>query len=361
MDYTENRGRMEGYLRGYSDKLAYFGDSSWDSARGATRSKGSNIFDSAYKGVGTDHRATRPSSYINKLRTQQRDLQRERDRFTTGKPVRNPYGTMSVSYGQAKNRQTKVGPKQPRLKPTYQSSSSDTAGSRWEITTKADQIAMWGRTGGRRDPWMEEKRMELGLSPNDVVFTPEQRKALMHLANTEQTPLYELEKGVVRPSEVAKDLLQSRGIQEVNPVAKHKFLTDDQKRAVRYLYNKDPNDKRIRKLMDRYGLQATEGAQRAESALILSEQKKRDQAVAKQKQERIAIRGKIDKYVSGTPLTTLRDDYNRLSRAAKKAYKAGKLKKDDPSIARLRYMRQAIVDKHRKEIYRSRLSQQDIA
>ena len=336
MDDTSNRGRMEGYLRGYLDKLAYFGDSSWSRARGTTRSRGSNIFDAAYKGVGTDHRATRPSAYINKLRTQQRDLQRERDRFTPGNTVRNPYGTMSVSYGQAKNKQGEGVP----LKDVPQSTIYDRAGSRWEFSPRADQIAMYGITDtGRSTPYLEAKRKELGLSDAERVLTQDQRKALMHLSNTGQ-----MSGGI-------GGLLQSRGIQQVNPVAPHTLLTDEQKQAIRYLYNEDPSNDSILSLMQRHGLEASEGEQKARTKRELDAQKLSD------RERNIQVSSKIDdinKYVAKNDVRKLVEDYKRLRGKAEQAHKAGRLSKDDPRVQHLAYLARAIRAKASQEKFKRR-------
>jgi len=345
----------EAYLRGYLDKEGYFGTSSWRGAKSSTRSKGPNVFDAAYKGVGTDHRATRPSAYINKLRTQQRDLQRERDRFTNGDTVQKRYGTMSVSYGQAKNKQTHLSDNHPPLKPTYQSSSTDRAGSRWEFSPRADQIAMYGRTDtGSSTPYLNAKRKELGLSDAERVLTQDQRKALMHIANTRQTPLSHTSDESVDPNKAALNLLQSRGIQQVNPVAPHTLLTDEQKQAIRHLYYKNPKDTRIRDLMHRHGLEASEGKQKARAKRELDAQKLSDRAraIEARPEQFKKSRDTIDKYVAQKDVKTLVADYNRLRGKAEKAIKAGTLFKHDPSVKRLAYLARAIRAKARQEKFK---------
>jgi hypothetical protein len=202
---------------------------------------------------------------------------------------------------------------------------------------------MYGRTDtGHTTPALDAKRKALGLSDSERVFTPDQRKALMHLANTKQTPLSATGKGVVNPTAVARDLLQSRGIQEVNPVAKHTLLTDEQKKAVRHLYNQNPNDPRITKLMERHGLEASEGGQQARTKRELDAQKLSDRKINTQQ---VAI----NKYVASRSIAELTGSFNRKKKEAQEAISAGRIKGNDPSILALRQYHAAITAKMKNQ------------
>ena len=318
----------QAYMQGYLSKEGYFGTSSWDMAKRSTRSKGSDVFDGAHKGLDTSNALRRTPSYITKLRDQESKHRQERQRFVPNTMVRTPYGVMGVT-----NRKKGVAPlnKQTggeRLKPVVQSTINDRAGSRWEITPRADQIAMYGKTDtGHTSPGLDRVRKNLGLSDNERALTPDQRKALFSLSNTGQT------RGGI------KDTLKSRGIQEVNPVAKHTLLTADQKNAVRSLYNKNPNDPRIQSLMTRHGLEAYEGGQQAKAKQQLDVQKASDRA---RNVETHAAIAKINRYVSQKDVGTLVADYKRLRGKAEKAYKAGRISKDDPRVKQLAYLGRAI-------------------